>query len=88
MLDDAQTFEHRVHAALAAYRILGSEHFRLDVATASQRIEAMLANAGIPAMRRPAWADTATYFLPLVLSAFPAGRRLQRQLRRLHALYR
>ena len=45
-------------------------------------------DAGIPAMRRPAWADTAAYFLPLVLSAFPAGRRLHRRLRSLHALFR
>src|SRR5215472_17557151 len=46
-LDDARSFEQRVHAALAAYRVSG-EHFRLSVPIATERIDAMLRAAGTP----------------------------------------
>jgi hypothetical protein len=52
LVQDAAALEHRVHAALGAYRIRGSEHFRLSVADAVAQIERLLP-AGTTA--QPTW---------------------------------
>jgi hypothetical protein len=89
-LDDAAAAERRVHAALAQYRVSG-EHFRLPVADAVSRIEAVLAAARPELRLFPTWhvaASRAAAVVLLILSLWPAFRRLQRQLRALRSLLR
>src|SRR5215469_3906519 len=45
LLDNAAAAERRVHGALAAHRLPGSEHFGLPVATAVEQVEALLRGA-------------------------------------------
>src|SRR5215472_2201364 len=88
-LDDAHTFEQRVHTALAAYRVSG-EHFRLSVPTATERIEAMLRTAGTP-LRTARWRfhlERITAAVLLLAACWAALRRLLRTLRHLHAAFR
>ena len=83
-LDDAHAFERRVHAGLAAYRVSG-EHFGLSVTTAIERIEAMLAEAGTAPYSALHGPTPPGASLPMVLAAFPAGRRVLRWQRLLRA---
>jgi hypothetical protein len=81
LVDDAATLERRVHAAFAAYRIRGSEHFRLPLAAAFARIESLLPEgaAAQPAWHRPL--ERIAAGLSLIITYWPAIRRLHRQLR-------
>jgi hypothetical protein len=80
-MDDAAEAEHRVHVALAVYRVQGSEHFRLLVADAIARIESLLPASAIT---QPAWyrhlERTATA-LALIITYWPVVRRLHHRLR-------
>jgi hypothetical protein len=81
---DAPAAERLVHAALAAYRLPGSEHFGLPVAAAVERVEAILGDARPELLLRPTWrgaASRAAAVAVLILAYWPAFRRLQRRIR-------
>jgi hypothetical protein len=81
---DPAAAERRVQTALAAFRLPGSEHFRLPVADAVARIEALLADARPELRLRPAWrvaASRAAAVALLILACWPQAHRLYRQAR-------
>jgi hypothetical protein len=81
---DAAAAERRVHAALAAYRIVGSEHFRLPLQDAVARIDRVLTDARPELRLRPTWrqaASRAAAVALLILACWPQAHRLYRQAR-------
>jgi hypothetical protein len=91
LLDDAEAFERRVHTALAAYRVPGSEHFRLPVADAIERIEAMLRAEPELRATHPAWRHhfaRIVAVIALIAAYWGALRRLRRTIRHLQAVLR
>jgi hypothetical protein len=81
---DAPAAERLVHAALTAYRLPGSEHFRLPVAAAVERVEAILAGARHELLLRPTWrvaVSRAAAVALLILAYWPAVHRLHRRIR-------
>jgi hypothetical protein len=87
-MPDAEAAERRVFATLAAYRMRGSEHFRIGLPEAVKQIEQVLGTTPVRPTRWRRTAERAVGVLLLVLAAVAALRRLQRQLRRLHAALR
>jgi hypothetical protein len=83
---DAAAAERGVHAVLADCRLPGSEHFRLPVADAVARVEAILADARPELLLRPTWrvaVSRAAAVALLILTCWPTLRRLYRQARAL-----
>jgi hypothetical protein len=81
LVDDAAAAEHRVHTALAVYRIRGSEHFRIALPEAIERIEALLPEG---AAAQPAWyrhLERIAAALALIITYWPVVRRLHHRLR-------
>jgi hypothetical protein len=81
---DAPAAERLVHAALTAYRLPGSEHFRLPVAAAVERVETILGDARPQLLLHPTWrvaASRAAAVGLLILAYWPVLRRLHRRLR-------
>jgi hypothetical protein len=84
LLDNAAAAERRVHGALAAYRLPGSEHFRLPLVTAVEQVEALLRDAQPELRLLPAWrvaASRAAAVALLIVGYWPTLRRLYRQAR-------
>jgi hypothetical protein len=80
LLDDAAAAERRVHAAFSACRVSG-EHFRMPVATAIARIEAMLPTLSTPQPAWRVWLERAAAVAMLILLCWRILRRLRRRLR-------
>jgi hypothetical protein len=89
-LDDAEAFERQVHVAFAGQLVSG-EHFRLPVATAIERIEAMLRAEPELRATHPAWRHHLARIvavIALIAACWGALRRLRRTIRHLQAVLR
>jgi hypothetical protein len=89
-LDNAEAFERRVHAAFAGQLVSG-EHFRLPVAAAIERIEAMLRAEPELRLPQPAWRHHLARIvavIALIAACWGALRRLHPTLRRLRSALR
>jgi hypothetical protein len=81
---DAPAAERRVHGALAAFRLPGSEHFRLPVAAAVEQVKALLGVARPELRLLPSWrvaASRAAAVALLIVGYWPTLHRLYRQAR-------
>jgi hypothetical protein len=85
---DAEVAERRAFATLAAYRVRGSEHFRIGLPEAVGRIEQVLGTTPVRPTRWRRIAERAVGVFLLVLAAVATLRRLQHNLRRLRAALR